>query len=217
MVPVSEKPVARAFTLVELLVVVAVIALVASMLLPSLGKALEIARAASCRSNLRVHGVAWRYYNQDNNEAFPQYFLNDHWGYGGKQPVMCEAPPAPAVKTPMNSFRPLNPYVGLPLSNVTQAEMFHCPCDQGVNSTNPAVTNLTLGYSCYDWLGNGYMMNFLVMMQIDNPVTVRILEYQRLDCETNRIVTGDAILVHHVFAAIPDIGRAIFLDYLFSH
>jgi prepilin-type N-terminal cleavage/methylation domain-containing protein len=60
-----------AFTLVELLVVVAVIALIASLLLPALGKAKEKGREARCVSNLKQLGVAFHLYLGDYNERFP--------------------------------------------------------------------------------------------------------------------------------------------------
>lgn len=56
-----------AFTLVELLVVVAIIALLIAILLPSLKKAREAARGVSCASNLRSAGVGMNYYLQDTN------------------------------------------------------------------------------------------------------------------------------------------------------
>jgi prepilin-type N-terminal cleavage/methylation domain-containing protein len=48
----------RGFTLVELLVVIAVLACLFALLLPAVQAAREAARAASCRSNLHQLGVA---------------------------------------------------------------------------------------------------------------------------------------------------------------
>ena len=102
----------RAFTLIELLMVITIIALLASMLVPSLSRAAEMARIASCASKLRNIGFAWQFYLQDNNKTFPVYYFNSHWGYGGKHPV-----PFP---TEIN-YRPLNPYMQLPMRNAAKA------------------------------------------------------------------------------------------------
>ncbi|MCK4624274.1 MAG: type II secretion system protein [Phycisphaerae bacterium] len=59
------------FTLVELLVVVAIIALLVSILLPSLGKAKEQTRTVMCMSNLRGLGLAFTVYTSEKNDWWP--------------------------------------------------------------------------------------------------------------------------------------------------
>lgn len=62
----------RGFTLIELLVVVAIIALLVSILLPSLGRAKELARRAICGSNNHNMGSSWAIYFTANNQRIPQ-------------------------------------------------------------------------------------------------------------------------------------------------
>ncbi|MBV9848990.1 MAG: DUF1559 domain-containing protein [Armatimonadetes bacterium] len=61
----------RGFTLVELLVVIAVISVLAAIILPVFASARERARQASCASNLRQLGMAFSEYAQDNDELLP--------------------------------------------------------------------------------------------------------------------------------------------------
>jgi prepilin-type N-terminal cleavage/methylation domain-containing protein len=61
----------KGFTLVELLVVMAVIVILAGFLLPALGRAREQGRRTSCINNLKQIGLAIAMYRLDYNDAFP--------------------------------------------------------------------------------------------------------------------------------------------------
>lgn len=61
----------RAFTLIELLTVIAIVGVLAGILIPVVGRVRENARASSCASNLRQLGNALHLYAADNNGLFP--------------------------------------------------------------------------------------------------------------------------------------------------
>jgi prepilin-type N-terminal cleavage/methylation domain-containing protein len=61
----------RAFTLVELLVVIGIIAILVGILLPTLSRARESAKKTACLSNLRQLGDAFRLYAAGNKDAMP--------------------------------------------------------------------------------------------------------------------------------------------------
>lgn len=62
----------RGFTLIEVLVVVAIIATLAAVLLPSLARARANARSSVCMSNLHQFGVALQMYQSENKDYIPR-------------------------------------------------------------------------------------------------------------------------------------------------
>jgi prepilin-type N-terminal cleavage/methylation domain-containing protein len=67
----QDRP-TRAFTLVELLVVLGIIAVLAALLLPGLSRGKESGKATACLSNLRQCGIALQLYVQDNQNKLPE-------------------------------------------------------------------------------------------------------------------------------------------------
>lgn len=61
----------RAFTLLELLLVIVVIAILMSLLLPVIGKGRQRARQAACMSNLKQIGFAFYGYKQEHEDRIP--------------------------------------------------------------------------------------------------------------------------------------------------
>ena len=71
----------RAFTLVELLVVVAIIALLAGMLMPAIGLVKSGAKSAICQSRYRQMAVLFDIYLSNNEGTFPP--ASNHYGFHG--------------------------------------------------------------------------------------------------------------------------------------
>ena len=71
----------KAFTLIELLVVISIIALLLSILMPSLQKAKELASASVCLNNQKSLTVAYRMYADDTNDKVPSIAFGYEGGW----------------------------------------------------------------------------------------------------------------------------------------
>lgn len=131
-----------AFTLVELLVVVSIIALLVGILLPSLGGARRSGQRASCAANLKQIGTGMRMYLNDSNDYLPN------------------APPLPSLQPPTGVEQPgiatvLKPYLTEHVGK--QDDVFRCPGDvPGKTRRDPPNDDK----SFYDTEGTSYAYNF---------------------------------------------------------
>jgi prepilin-type N-terminal cleavage/methylation domain-containing protein len=76
----SQSPASRrAFSLLELLITIAIIALLAALLLPAISRAKESGRRVACLNNVRQINLALQLYADENEGSFPAYSTTQHW------------------------------------------------------------------------------------------------------------------------------------------
>src|SRR5207237_4711646 len=117
------------FTLLEVVLVTAIIALLAAILLPSLSQAREQARRTECGANLKSLAFAWHTYLDANTGHFLQS-TNANSTYGGKQGSGSSLYRWPKAR------HPLNRQFGFDARANSGTEIFHCPCDSGTVATS---------------------------------------------------------------------------------
>jgi prepilin-type N-terminal cleavage/methylation domain-containing protein len=101
----------RAFTLVELLVALAIVGILAAMLLPAMAAAREKARRTACLNNLRQINLGIHLYCDDSNDVSP-------------------LTKRPADRMPSLGYKELmKSYVGLNGRSSAQDRVFACPAD----------------------------------------------------------------------------------------
>ncbi len=70
----------RSFTLIELLVVIGIIAILAALLLPALGKAKRAAQSAQCAVNLKQLQLGWQMYADEHYDRLvPNWVIAPSW------------------------------------------------------------------------------------------------------------------------------------------
>jgi prepilin-type N-terminal cleavage/methylation domain-containing protein/prepilin-type processing-associated H-X9-DG protein len=146
----------KAFTLTELLVVIALIAILATILLPVLSRAKESANRSKCAANLKQLGTAVHLYAADNNGNIYVPPVVTTVFFAGKG--------VPGV--PVNDPRRfVNPYLGVPLNGNADLQVAKCPSDTGA----PGVPLQ------YNASGTSYMFNYTTPQRPGSAATLRSL------------------------------------------
>jgi prepilin-type N-terminal cleavage/methylation domain-containing protein/prepilin-type processing-associated H-X9-DG protein len=126
------------FTLIEILVVIAIIGILAAILFPVFARARENARRASCQSNLKQVSLGMLQYVQDYDERYPLLYLNYNTGAGGwmrliqsytKSEQVFQCPSEPTAPGALSS--------GDPASNAT--DYFYNMNVACTDETNPCI------------------------------------------------------------------------------
>ena len=141
---------ARAFTLIEMLVVIAIISLLAALLFPVFMSARADARRAVCLSNMHQISTAVTMYAQDYDDLYPYGAdPSDQHSYPSIWP--------PAYQSIVMSMPQLD-YVLT--SYIKNPNVWHCPSDSGfdrMDTLGETWVNLPARPTMYDAFGMSYL------------------------------------------------------------
>lgn len=209
------------FSLLELLVSIAIVAVLLSMLIPLLSRARDTAYKAVCSNNLRQMSVGWLGYVQDHNDTFPVPAALPQWTYGGVRFQTLDGGVAGVDMAPvLDATRPINRYLTADVVSATDstgqsananaggrdlAKIFHCPSDAGVfetSTTGTGVQRVSIlgqagGQTCYEFFGNSYRANSNLFVSIetsDKSADARPLRMHDIMIDTSRfLISGDPV------------------------
>jgi prepilin-type N-terminal cleavage/methylation domain-containing protein/prepilin-type processing-associated H-X9-DG protein len=131
----SSSARSRAFTLIELLITVAIIGVLSSLLLPAVNRASERGRQIFCANNLRQLTFAWTAYAGDHNDRLPynlgateiSKMLKQKQRYNWANSVLDWELNSSNTNTVLNTAASLGPYVA------QNAQVFRCPSDRALS------------------------------------------------------------------------------------
>ncbi|MCA8990111.1 MAG: DUF1559 domain-containing protein [Planctomycetaceae bacterium] len=118
-----------AFSLIELIVVIAIIAVLIALLLPAVQSAREAARRTQCKSHLRQIGLALHNYLDAHNRFPPSYVFSEKgsWSVHGRLlPYIEQGNAFDQVQLDLEWHDPVNLSTGIQQLDI---EIYHCPSD----------------------------------------------------------------------------------------
>lgn len=194
-----------AFSLVELLVSISIIAVLLSLLIPALSHARRVSYMTVCASNLRQIGMAWHGYMDQNNEKFPECMRapdlpEADWSYGGVKFLGESRIPTLDERRPVNRHLSKN----LADSDRSLTSIFRCPADRGVFDRDPGSRResvLRPFGTCYETWGTSYRANrSLLADNWGRPSPIRLTDVQ---VSMSRILfLGDAAWYYATLATL---------------
>ena len=204
------SPKRHAFTLVELLVVIGIIAVLVAILLPALAKAREQAKVTQCMSNLRQLGIGTQMYRHHNRDYYPPRIIfvtnfltgapvtrQSVFSWTGKQGQLAGNV---TIRDMTTDKRYINRYLVTNLQPTSPFEYAHCPSD------DQAYVNWGSSYSMCQFGGNAANPYYTIVREdvYNGAVKVNDLSIKGADVRNSSefVIAADHPLVSKVFENI---------------
>lgn len=168
----------KAFTLVELLVVISIISMLMSILLPALSNAREQGRSIVCRSNLKQLQLGWLLYADANRDQLCQ-----NWCWAGNPSVS-----SPEYNTDLATKN------GLLWPYVDDVRLYKCPSYKGWLNRHYFISGSMYGYGS-KLCRNGL---YIKMPEIDNSAQRAVFLEGAIHKDYYEISTPEVLKTYYV-------------------
>jgi prepilin-type N-terminal cleavage/methylation domain-containing protein/prepilin-type processing-associated H-X9-DG protein len=200
----------RAFSLVELLVVISIIAILVALIMPAISKSREFALMTRCTGNLRQFGTPLAMYSDANKDWMPT---------SGYSHVPATAPNAPnwaGISADIMGVKYITEYTANNLAfnqQINQSTLarkngiFQCPSDR-----YPGLWNANLASTSYGWNDSGFGLGRNDVFTITLPLNgLGRARRSQIKIPSDTIMLGDRITGVH-----PTTGWGLFSEYQHS-